>query len=354
MTRRLALPDHDRLRVVSLAILAGVAAMGALYFGRDFFVPIAIALLFNALLRPVVRRLERVGLPSAAGAAIVVLGFLGIVVGAGFALSAPAQSWLAEAPKSLNLARRKLESVRASVLRISHAAEQVAGGAAPAGAAPAPVPAPQGPGIAARVFGTTTSFITGFVEVLLLVFLLLAAGNLFLRKLMRVVSSGEAAETRTVVHEVEYVIERYVVVSLMIALGQGAVAGLAMWLLGMPHPLLWGVATLFLEMIPYLGATVMVGALTLVAFATFDGVGRIFAVPAVYILISTIQNNVVSPIAYGRNLKLNPVAVLVSVMFWWALWGVPGAFLAVPMVAALKVVADHTNGLGPLGEFLGE
>jgi predicted PurR-regulated permease PerM len=97
----------------------------------------------------------------------------------------------------------------------------------------------------------------------------------------------------------------------------------------------------------------MVGALSLAAFATFDGIGRILAVPGAYLAITTLQNNVVSPVAYGRGLKLNPVAVLIAVMFWWFLWGVPGAFLAVPIVATAKIVADHTEGLAAVGEFLG-
>jgi predicted PurR-regulated permease PerM len=106
--------------------------------------------------------------------------------------------------------------------------------------------------------------------------------------------------------------------------------------------------------VPYLGATVMVALLAIVAMATFDNVGRILAVPGSYLLITTIQNNVVSPFLYGQHLKLNPVAVLIGVLVWWFLWGVPGAFLAVPIVATIKIIADHAEALRPVGEFLGE
>jgi len=76
--------------------------------------------------------------------------------------------------------------------------------------------------------------------------------------------------------------------------------------------------------------------------------------PGIYLAITTLQNNLVSPLAYGRRLRLNPVAVLVGVLFWWYLWGVPGAFLAVPIIATLKILGDHVPRLAPLGEFLGE
>ena len=352
MTR--AAVDHARLRVVSLATLALIAAAGALYLGRDFFVPIAVAVMFNALLRPPVRGLERIGVPSPIGAALVVLAFVALLVGAGFALAAPTQRWLAEVPANVKAAQVKLRSVRTSMAQLTHAAEQVQQAAGPepgsAQATPAPAPAPAGPGVFAHIFGTTRRRSSpGLVEVLLLVFLLLGVGNLFLRKLLRVVSREEQDNTRDTVDEVKRVIERYVVVTVLINVVQGAAVALVMWVLGMPNPVIWGVATLFLEAIPYLGAAVMIGALALVAFATLQGIGHILAVPGAYLAITTVQNNVVSPIAYGRNLELNPVAVLVAVMFWWFLWGVPGAFLAVPIVATVKVIADHTDGLADVG-----
>jgi predicted PurR-regulated permease PerM len=297
--------------------------------------------------------LERVGLPAPVGAAIVVLAFVGILIGAGIALAGPTQRWIDDAPRQLTAAQGKLRTVRRSLSRLSHAAQQVQQAASPEEPGVAPAPPPASPGLAARIFGTTTSLIFGLVEVLLLLYLLLAVGNLFLRKLLRVVARSEKAAARTIVEEIKAVIERYVVVLVTINLVQGTIVGLVLWLLGMGNPVLWGVAAFFLEGVPFLGATVMIGALSLVAFTTFDSLGHILLVPGAYLAITTLQNNVVGPMAYGRRLKLNPVAVLIAVMFWWFLWGVPGAFLAVPMVATARVIADHTEGLTTLGEFLG-
>ncbi len=150
------------------------------------------------------------------------------------------------------------------------------------------------------------------------------------------------------------VVRRYLLVTAIINLGQGILIALIFWWLKMPSPILWGVFTFVLEFIPYLGAALMILMISLVAFATFNGVGEVMAAPTAYLIITTLQNNVVSPIAYGNKLKLNPVAVLIGVMIWWFLWGIPGAFLAVPIIATIKIIADRTQGLNALGEFLGE
>src|SRR5204863_2086640 len=112
--------------------------------------------------------------------------------------------------------------------------------------------------------------------------------------------------------------------------------------------------TFVLEFIPYLGAALIIIMFTLAALAAFDNIVHILAAPGAYLLITTIQNNIISPFAYGNKLKLNPVAVLIGVMIWWFLWGIPGAFLAVPIIATIKIIADRTQGLNALGEFLGE
>jgi predicted PurR-regulated permease PerM len=98
----------------------------------------------------------------------------------------------------------------------------------------------------------------------------------------------------------------------------------------------------------------MVGLLAIVALTTFDSPGHILAAPAAYLAITTLQNNLVSPLVYGHRLRLNPVAVLVAVMFWWTLWGVAGAFLAVPIIAAVSVIGRHVAEMRPLAEFLSD
>jgi predicted PurR-regulated permease PerM len=117
--------------------------------------------------------------------------------------------------------------------------------------------------------------------------------------------------------------------------------------------MIWGLLTFALEFVPYLGAATMIVFLGVSAFTVFPDIGHALLIPASYMLIATIQNNLVSPVLYGGKLKLNPVAVLVCVLFWWFLWGVPGAFLAIPITATLKVLSDQVPRLAPVAEFLG-
>jgi predicted PurR-regulated permease PerM len=94
--------------------------------------------------------------------------------------------------------------------------------------------------------------------------------------------------------------------------------------------------------------------LTLAALTTFDGVGRALLVPGTFLLINLVQGNFVSPMLLGSRLTLNPVAIFVGLAFWWWIWGIPGAFIAVPMLATFKIVCDHVDALAPLAEFLGQ
>ena len=339
----------------ALIILATLATICALYFGRDFFVPIALSVLFTGLLRPLVRWLEAARIPTAAGATAVLVVFLGAVGLGANALADPVRGWIAKAPQSLNEAEARLRKLRRPLQQITTAAERVESGGQPQSGQQAAAATPSGPGIAARVLGTTTSLVGGLVEVLLLTFLLLVSGDLFLQKLVRVLPfRGDKVTAVRIASEVEAAVSRYMEATALINLGQGIVVALAMWLLHMPSPVLWGVLTFFLEFIPYLGAAFMLIALGVAGLGSSESVGQALLAPGAYLLITTLQNNLVSPVAYGRRLRLNPVAVLVGVLFWWFLWGVPGAFLSVPIIAAVKIMGDHNEGLEALGEFLAE
>jgi predicted PurR-regulated permease PerM len=135
---------------------------------------------------------------------------------------------------------------------------------------------------------------------------------------------------------------------------EAVVVTLVMWALGMPNPELWGVLVFFVEFVPYLGALVMVGVLTLAALSTFEGIGHIIAVPASYLAINLLQAYVLTPLLLGRRLTLNPVAILIGLILWWEIWGVAGAFIAVPLLATFKILCDHIETLAPVGEFLGD
>lgn len=349
----------------SLRIIAAILVIAALVMAREFFLPIAMALCFHALLRPVVRGFERMGVPSALGATVVVLGLLGLFVVGGFALSGPVSDFVDRAPESISKARAKLRTMGRPFQRVSDAA---AGAAAPppsprqgAPTPPAPPPSappasqPAVPSFVTLLLGSATALVAGLVEVLLLLFLMLAAGDFLFRKLVKVVPGPDEKRTVSdVFHETESIVSRYIVVTALINVVQGAAVGVAMWAIGMPDPLMWALFTFVLEFIPYLGGAINVGLLLITGFTVFAGVGKVLLAPALYLVITTLQNNVVSPYAYGNRLKLSPLAVMICVMFWWFVWGIPGVFLAIPIAATLKVLGDQVPSLAPMSELLGE
>jgi predicted PurR-regulated permease PerM len=348
----------ERAQVVSIVILATLAGIGALYLGRELFIPLALALLLNALLRPVVRSLERLRVSTAVGATLVSLGLLGVLVAGGMALVHPVRTWVSQLPATFEAAGRKLAPARQSLEQVSQATHALGEPNSAPPAAPGPQAAPAPPAVPAflvQLFGTTAALVAGLAEVLLLLYLLLASGDLFLRKFVEVLPLFRDKRLAVeVTEQVQQAVTRYLVATLMINVGQGVVVGLALWGLGMPSPWLWGGLTVVLEFIPYLGAAGMLILLTATAFSQFDALGRILLIPGTYLVITSLQNNLVSPLVYGQRLKLNPVAVLLGVLFWWLLWGVAGALLAVPFFAALKILADHVGSLTPIGTFLGE
>ncbi len=342
----------QQAQAVGIVILVTLAGIGALYVGREFFIPIALVLLLNALLRPLVRSLEGLRIPAAAGAALVVLGLLGVLGAGGFALVDPVRSWVSQVPVSFEAASRKLEKARHSLEQVSQATQALTEPTGAAGGVPA---APAVPPFLAQLFGTTATLVAGLAEVLLLLYLLLASGDLFLRKVVEVLPLfGDKRTAVQVTEQVQQAVTRYIVATLLINGGQGIAVGLALWGLGLPHPWLWGGCTVVLEFIPYLGAAGMIGLLALAAVGQFDTTGHILLVPGSYLIIAALQNNLVSPLVYGQRLQLNPVVVFVGVLFWWYLWGVAGAFLAVPFLATLKIFADHVERLTPIATFLGE
>ena len=267
----------ERAQAVGIVMLATLAGIGALYVGRAFFVPLALALLLNALLRPLVRGLERLCVPTVVGATMVSLGLLGALVVGGFALVNPVRAWVSQLPTSFEAAGRKLS----------------AGPGVPGAGLPGDprvertqrcttrrTRAARGPPFLVQLFGTTAALVAGLTEVLLLLYLLLASGDLFLRKLVEVLPVFRDKRTAVeVTEQVQQAVTQYIVTTLVINVGQGVVVGFALWGLGMHSPWLWGGLTVVLEFIPYLGATGMIILLTAAAFSQFDPIGHILLVP---------------------------------------------------------------------------
>jgi predicted PurR-regulated permease PerM len=181
----------------------------------------------------------------------------------------------------------------------------------------------------------------------------LASGDLFLRKLVAVLPRFEDKKAAVEIsHQIERDISTYLFAITLVNAVFGLAIATAMFFLGMPNPVLWGVMAGLLHFIPFLGAIIGISVVTLVAAVTLDGIGAILLVPAVYLCLNILEEYIVLPLFVGRRLMLNPVVVFVWLIFWGWLWSVPGALMAVPLLAIVKIICDHVEPLAPLAEFI--
>jgi predicted PurR-regulated permease PerM len=345
--------ESAKIRSIGLTVITVLAVLYTLYFAREFLLPIAFAQLLSFLFSPIVRALTRVHIRPPVGAALVLLTFLGLNAFAVYELSGPVQGWAANAPETVSTARERLATVLKPLERASRTAEQVQN-VTVGGAPKSPEVVVRSQSLISRIFGTTQRFVTGYLEVLLLLYFLLAAGDLFLQKLIKVLPNlHDKKKAVEIARKAEASISTYLLTTALVNVSEGLVVAAVLYLLGMPSPLLWGAMVAVLEFIPYLGALTMVVILSLAAITTFDSLPHAMLVPASFLLINILQANLVSPFLLGHRLALNPVALLIGLTFWFWIWGIPGAFIAVPMLATFKIFCDHIESLAAVGEFLG-
>lgn len=346
-----------QMRGAGVTTLTVLALLYTIYFARSFLLPIVVALLLSFLFSPVVRALARFKVRPPVGAGLVILGLLGTVGFVGYELSGPVETWAASAPQTLATAQGKLRELLRPLERASRTAEQVQSAAGAGSAAEGEKTQEvvvRGESIISRVFGTTQKFVTGAMEVLILLYFLLAAGDLFLQKLIKVLPRlRDKRKAVEIARRTEASISTYLLTTAAITIAEGLVVAGVLWMLGMPSPLLWGAMVMVLEFIPYLGALVMTVVLTIAALTVYPTVGQALLVPGAFLAINVVQGNFISPMLMGHKLALNPVALLVGLAFWFWMWGIAGAFIAVPLLATFKIFCDHIESLAAVGEFLG-
>ena len=348
--------ERPRSRSIEATLLTVLALLYTMYFARAFLVPIIFALLLNFLLSPVIRTLTRIRLKPPIGALLVVLLLVAGVAEAAYQLAGPAQRWAAVAPQSFSKAQQKLRKIILPMQQVSknvdQAADAVGGGQT---GKPSGVVVQSGPSVSSRLFGTTQRLVTGMLEVFILLYFLLAGGDLFLQKLIKVLPHfGDKVKAVEIARATESAVSAYLTTTLLVNVLEGAVVALVLWILGMPNVLLWGVLVACMEFVPYLGAIVVTIVLALAGLSTYPELGRALLIPGSFLLINIIQANLVSPMMLGHRLTLNPVAIFIGLTFFFWIWGIPGAFLAVPLLATFKIFCDHIESLAAIGEFLGQ
>jgi len=343
------------IRSIALTGLLVLATFYTLYFGRAFFLPIILALLLNSLLSPVVRGLKRLHIPNALGAALVVFGLLGGIGWGVYELSGPAYEWAQKAPQTMRRLERQLREFKKPVQTMSKATEQVEKITQVGGGPATPAVQVTTETLGERMFSKATELVAGGVVMIILLFFLLASGDLFLRKLIRVLPSlADKKRAVEIARQIQTDISSYLVTITAI----NVALGLAVWgiltFLGVPNPLLWGVLATVTNYIPYLGAIVMIAVLAMVGFLSFENTSEALMVPLSFVGLNLLESYLVTPLVLGHRLTLNPVVIFLGLTFWGWLWGITGALLAVPIMVVLKIFCDHTEPLRPIGEFLGD
>jgi predicted PurR-regulated permease PerM len=345
-------PLRKPLSVTAISVF-GIFILGVFYtfyVAREFFLPVTLALILCFLLKPAVRFLACAQLSAPLGAAVVMIVLLSLIFAGILLLAGPASNWIERVPASLKKVEGRIQGVMSSAQKITRAAETVEH-LADGEDETARVELKK-PGVINSVWSQTKRFFLLALEVFVLLYFFLAAGDVFALKLIQVLPRlQDKKKAVEIMNQVEQGISQYLVSMTLVNLFEGVMIGVGLAFLGMPNPVLWGVLAFAANYIPYLGALVAGGIVTVVALMSFDSVARALIAPAIYFGMN-FADNFVSPYVMGRRLVLNPVVVFLAVMFWGWIWGIPGVLLAVPITMTLKIVCDHIPVLAPFAEFV--
>ena len=348
---------------VALGTLATLAVLTAMYVAAPIILPILFAVVLNLLLTPAKRLLtNRLRLPDALAALLLILLLFAVFSLVAAALSVPASNWIARIPESLPKLQERFAWVGPLVDQGRHGLDQLegffdggGGGSAADASVPVGTPAPSNfGGVGVSVLTRTGAALGSGLTLLVTLFFLLASGGSLLRRLVEV--TPRWADKRAVVEiadEIERNVSRYLLTITAMNLLVGLANGLQMWALGMPNPLLWGTLAFLLNYVPILGPLTGVVVFFFVGLFSGGSLPQALLPPAIYLVVHVIEGETVTPMLLARRFTLNPVLVIVSLFFWHWMWGVAGAFLAVPMLAIAKIVCDRVPTLQSIGHLLG-
>jgi len=330
-----------------------LATAYAIQAAAGFVLSIVLAALFALLLAPIVKGLHRIGIPQPLGAAIVMLVLLALMGVLASNLYEPVRKWATVGPRDLVVLEHKFRNLLRPVQSMKNVAEKVteiaskgeSGDETPRQV----VVAQSGPTLFARLQEAAVAFVT----TVMLVYFLLASGDTFLRKAVRVIPRLRDKITAVeIAREVQQQIGRYFMTIAMVSTVLGVVTGIVMWLLDMPTPLLWGVMAGVLNFILYLGPIISAVVISAVSLFTFDETFRILLPPAVFILLHFIEGHIVEPYVMGGRFAMNPVVIFVWILLWGWLGGAIGVLIAVPLLVAIRICASHIPAFSALAEII--
>jgi predicted PurR-regulated permease PerM len=365
----LSLPPPRHVRSLALTILAVSALVVMLKYAQALFIPLVLGILISYALEPLVAKLEGGWVPRAIGAGLVLLA----VVAAGgtlvYQLRFQAVTIVEQLPEAARRVRRIIErdgqgtgSAIAQVQRAANELERAADAAAPPAVRPGvtrvQVEEPPFRVGSYLVWGSVSAAAGGaqLILILFLAYFLMASGNLYRRKLVKIVGSSLTEKKITV--QILEEIDRQIASFLLVQVSTSVVVGIASWLafrwIGLEQAGLWGVLAGVFNSIPYFGPVVVTLAIAFVAFMQAGTLEMTFSAAGAAFVITTLEGMLLTPYLTSRAARMNAVAVFVGLLFWGWVWEVWGVLLAVPMLMMIKAVCDHVEDFKNVGELLGE
>jgi len=336
----------------NVLIVFGIIAF--LYFARPVILPIFLAVVGAMTLKPLIRWMSEFHLHPAISAAVVLCLLVSAITIGFLQFSQPAIAWMNDAPTHMTQLRQRVQKMFPRASRLSIAADAVnnlgATESEQTKATPVEIKTSRVP---TTFINWTGTFLAGVGEALVLLYLLLASGDLFLQKLVRVMPTfGDKKRAVEISHEIQQNITNYLFSVSLINIGLGLIVSVGLYLLGVPNAAMWGILVACLNFIPYFGPIVGILLLAMIGLLTFDGLFKGLLPPFWYLLLHLLETNLITPVLLGRRFTLNPVVIFISLIFWTWLWGVPGALLSVPILVSIKVVCDRIPTMSSVSELL--
>ncbi len=371
-----ALREPDRVhlhmpvdvRSASLALLAVLASLFVLQWAGEFFIPLMLGLIFSYALAPVADALQRLRVPRALAAALLVVGMVGAVAWTTYSLADDATAFVDALPDAVQQIRRTVREARSQpdstldkVQKAAAQLEQVAeeGVVAPRVERGVTRVQIERPGFDVQQFlldrmPTLTTGIAQAVMVVFITFFLLAAGDVFRRKIVRLAGPTFARRKLTVqaLDEINAQIQRYLLVQVVVSVLVGVATWLAYMALDVRYAAVWGVMAFALNFVPYIGAIAVVGGSALVGFVQFGSTDMALMVGGVALGLHIVSGYLVMPWLTSRASRMNAVAVFVGVFAFGWLWGMWGLILGMPILLMVKAVCDRVDEFRIVAEFL--
>ncbi len=358
------------LRNTSLLVLATLGSIFMLHWAKPVLIPLLLGLLLSYALAPLVNRLERLKLPRAIAAGLVMLGLLGGLGAIGWVLSDDAVGFIEAMPAAAQKIRQSarasrhqpetaIDKVQKAATELERAAKESSATkvAAASGVTRVQIERPQ-VNISDYLLTSTPDMLAGLGQatmVLFISFFVLASGDNFRRKLVKLSGPTFAHRKITVqtLDEITGQIQRYLRVQLLISAIVGIATGLAYAAIGLEHAAVWAVLAMVLNLVPYIGAIALTGASALAAFVQFGNVDMALMIGGASLILHAISGNLLTPWLTGRTSRINPLVVFVGVLVFGWLWGLWGLLLGTPVLLMVKSVCDRVEELNPVGELLG-